>query len=190
MTIDIATGLPEVPEGHYWEVTQANWPVSNTLRVELRVEKEITKTKTVWDELPKKWYQFRPDVEERTVQYTEPGSECVDWEALIDEQVHFFNNESTRPAGPGWEPETKPLRTTYWTGLPPEYTTQVVNVNSGSTYLKYYRRHPNTPECVRAAAEKIFERVEKKLEKEAALLREAEARANLIGKYPPKTLKG
>lgn len=193
MILSDETGLPEVPEGHYWEVVEVNWPLPGTLRMELHVEKEVTKTKTVFDELPKKWYQFSPDVKERTVEYTVPVSECVDWEALVDEHVHFFNNESTEPVGPGWEPERNHVQPTMFWGGPhpvPMYTTSEVNVSADSIYLKYYRRHPSTPESVRAAAERIFRRVEKKLEKETALLQEKEVRANLIGKYPPKTLKG
>ena len=190
MILSDETGLPEVPEDHYWEVVEVNWPLPGTLRVELHVEKEVTKTKTVFDELPKKWYQFSPDVKERTVEYTVPGSECVDWEALVDVQVHYFDKKSTKPVGPGWEPERKPVQTMHWNGPQHMYTTLVTNVTADSTYLKYYRRHPSTPESVRATAERIFRRVEKKLEKETALLREKEDRANLIGKYPPKTLKG
>lgn len=185
MTIDALTGLPELPEGRFWEVVETNYPILHTLRVDLREEAVVTKTKTVMAKLPKKWYQTKSRTEEQTVEYTAVGSELVDSEYLLDDHVHFFDMEDTQPDGPGWEPELKLVAHPTWFSLQ-----AVAHVNADSTCLRYYRRHPNTPDSVRAAAEKILEREEKKREKDAALLREAEERAMLVGKYPPKTLKG
>lgn len=190
MILNDETGLPEVPEGYYWEVVETNWPIPNTLCVELRVETEVTKIKTVVDELPKKWWQTYVRHEKRRVEYTAMGSEMVDSESLVDTTIYYPDKKDSKPpTGDGWVQEVSFVTTVNFGQYlyPSNYSYTAV---PSERSFKFSRPHPVTPDSIRTAAEKIYKRWEKEQGHKAARLREKEERANLTGKYPPKTLKG
>lgn len=180
MEIDETTGLPEVAEGRYWVVENASflWDYGKkVLRVSLYHDVEVKKTRMIEKEEPTGWF-WRTKTVLIKEEYTETEREVLGSGSLREYET--VTAEGLKSLKPGWQH----MKATV-SDHRPNYRSNTFysyNVVQPDLYHTWYD-HPETPESIRAVAEKIAERVRKSEEAQAA-------RANLIGVYPPKKLEG
>lgn len=186
MTIDALTGLPELPEGWFWEVIEnGDYPFPGTLRLEIRKDVEEMETTTVTEELPKRWYEMKRRTTVHTQEHPVTRTYTEYSEGLYD--LHVLDTENpVNPPGEGWLMATDDPTPNY----PHNAYPFLIRASKPRTRYQYYRPDPATPESVRTAADNLYKQFKEQQDRDAARLREAEERAMLVGKYPPKTLKG
>lgn len=180
MEIDETTGLPAVAEGQYWVVGDASYlwdSGKKVLRVSLCHDVEVKKTRTVEKEEPTGWF-WRTKAVTVEEEYTETEREVLGFGTLREYET--VTEEALGDLKPGWQymkATTPDWRSDYRSNMIYAY-----DVVKPDLYHTWYD-HPETPESIRAVAEKVAKQVREREESRSA-------RANLIGVYPPKKLEG